>query len=320
AFPERGDSGSPLLIDNQGRLEIAGVFSFFSTGGTQDFNNYSTPDGSFGSVGTFIATQSFLSTILSPGRQSRHLSLNMAQQVLGRDGLVEDLRVAIRREEADLVILVSGSADSRFNGEYFRGEASLITGLTLRGSDDNETFVMDGDLQGLPVEVIGGGGKDTLQDAETRPVDRTWTLSGSNQGQLSDRHLTFREVESLRGGTANDRFLFLPAGRMTEEIDGGSGLNTLDYSRFDRAIVVHLGTATAPGIGGSFSGIQAIKGTNQADTLVGPDQDATWTITGVNRGIFDGQIAFDSIENLNGGTGTDHFRMGTAARLNGSIL
>src|SRR5512145_2246331 len=62
------------------------------------------------------------------------------------------------------------------------------------------------------------------------------------------------------------------------------------------------------GDGGSIavSNVEEIFGGTGADTLVGPDAAATWTVTGAGSGTAAG-VSFSSIENLSGGAGADSF-------------
>ena len=69
-----------------------------------------------------------------------------------------------------------------------------------------------------------------------------------------------------------------------------------------------LGSVTFDGGGGN-------------DTLVGPDADTTWTVSGTNAGTLGGPIsfAFANVENLTGGGGTDTFAFTPAGSVAGMI-
>jgi hypothetical protein len=62
-----------------------------------------------------------------------------------------------------------------------------------------------------------------------------------------------------------------------------------------------------------------VTGGSRSNTLIGPDQDTTWTITGANKGNMNGNIAFSGIQKLVGGAGADTFVIQTGASLTGSI-
>ena len=57
-----------------------------------------------------------------------------------------------------------------------------------------------------------------------------------------------------------------------------------------------------------MSGITDVTGgQGAADTLVGPNGDVTWNLTGANAGNVADDIIFESIENLTGAGGNDTF-------------
>src|SRR5262249_12434309 len=77
---------------------------------------------------------------------------------------------------------VSGSTSARLNGLYYSAPLSDLTGLTLRGSDDdNEKFVIDGSLN-LGITVDGRGGNDSLQvnDQSVTGVGISYDVEGNN--------------------------------------------------------------------------------------------------------------------------------------------
>ena len=90
---------------------------------------------------------------------------------------------AVDLNATDVVVTVRGSANPKLNGDYFRGKASSLTGLTIRGSGDNEHFVIDPAL-GVPVTVAGGAGSSSL---ETGGQAVTWNVTGVNTGNVASR-------------------------------------------------------------------------------------------------------------------------------------
>ena len=116
-----------------------------------------------------------------------------------------------------------------------------------------------------------------------------------------------------------------------DTVDGGAGVNTLDYSSYGTAVTVNLGASSAgatSGVGGGIRNITALVGSSFADTLKGPNQDATWTITGANAGSIDhvafnvngikylAPVSFSGFENL---TGAEVARDGFVFKDGGSI-
>src|SRR5690606_1556677 len=56
----------------------------------------------------------------------------------------------------------------------------------------------------------------------------------------------------------------------------------------------------------AFSGIRALNGGSQNDTLFGSDSTNNWTVTAQNSGTL-GTVSFSGMENLVGGIGVDNF-------------
>ena len=72
-----------------------------------------------------------------------------------------------------------------------------------------------------------------------------WEIVGANTGDLNGQG--FRDIEDLIGGAADDTFFFSGSGSLTGRIDGGPGVNALNYIQYDGLPDVDLvaGTATA---------------------------------------------------------------------------
>src|SRR6185369_15602662 len=72
-----------------------------------------------------------------------------------------------------------------------------------------------------------------------------------------------------------------------------------------------------PGV--TFSGVSSITGGGDADTLVGPSADTTWTISGSDAGQVSG-VSFNGFENLTGAANNnDTFVVAPGGTLSGSI-
>jgi hypothetical protein len=318
---ERGDSGSPLLVEARGGYWVAGVLSYINTGGDRDVNNFATADGSFGGTGTYISTQSHAAGFLTPGLAGDyHLVLDMQQQVLGLDGVHEALTIRASRDGGDLVISIFGSLDPSLNGEYYRAPIALagsrVLSLTLRGGDDDETFVVEGDLGLGSVTIDGRGGRNALEmDNASR---NEWKLTAVNGGGVGTA-VSFKGIESLRGGDGEDRFLF-QAGAQIGAVDGGAGADRLDYSGFGAAVTTHLQAGTFMGplpwlgqfqglstaIRGLFVGVEGVVGSAMRDALRAEYAAHAWTITGRYAGHVDG-FSFSAVEDLIGSRFDDAF-------------
>ena len=144
---------------------------------------------------------------------------------------------------------------------------------------------------------IGSQAVDTFTAAD---MDNTWQVTGNDSGSVAG--YTFSGFENLVGGSANDAFVFADGVGFSGVINGGAGVNTLDYSNFtSTGVTIDLTTLV------SFSNF---VGSGLSDTLVGDNLVNNWTLTGNNQGVIDnssGSFTFSAIENLTGGNTTDTF-------------
>jgi hypothetical protein len=96
------------------------------------------------------------------------------------------------------------------------------------------------------------------------------------------------------------------------------GTTALDYSGdHGRAVTVSLATGAASLTGG-ISGITKLTGSTASDTLIGPDGTVAWSVTAHNAGKA-GTLSFTSIENLEGGSGANTFKLSNGQGVSGSI-
>ena len=135
---------------------------------------------------------------------------------------------------------------------------------------------------------------------------------------------------TIAGNTGDDEVTvgLLPAVVGTFTVDGGGGSNTIVVTR-DADMVL---TATSLTVGtqvinllnvlnailtggagantftvdASWTGLAMIDGAGGDDTLVGPDADTDWSITGADSGATD-TVVFANVERLAGGSGGDVF-------------
>jgi len=146
--------------------------------------------------------------------------------------------------------------------------------------------------------------------------DALWIINGANSGTVNG--IPFSSFENLTGSILSDTFEFVTGGSISGNLDGGGGHNTLDYTSWSGPVTVNLASDTGPGIGGTFSNIDSIVGSNGSDMLIGPNAAATWTLTGSNSGSVNG-TAFSSFENLTGGSGNDAFVFMPGGSVDGNI-
>jgi hypothetical protein len=160
-----------------------------------------------------------------------------------------------------------------------------------------------------PVNIAGGS---TLIGPNQ---NTTWTITDTNAGSISGfpNGLTFSSIQNLRGGNANDTFVFGNGITFNGAINGEAGTDTLDYSAYTTPLTVNLGTL------GGVNIEQVIGTTAASSTLIGANTANTWSITGNNSGIVNGSLNFTAFGNLTGGNLDDTFQFNQGASLSGNL-
>ncbi len=163
--------------------------------------------------------------------------------------------------------------------------------------------------------VVGNGTATTLIGVNT---GETFTITSANTGTAGS--LNFSNVGNLIGGSADDTFILQANGTLTGNVSGGaeSTKDILDLSSKTGVVSINQETATATGIGGTFSDIEAVVGNGTNTTLTGMNSGETFNITEANAGIA-GSLAFAGVANLEGGTGDNTFN-GSGGSLTGSLV
>ena len=215
--------------------------------------------------------------------------------------------------------LQGGTANDRF---VVGAAAAGFT--TLRGNGGTDTvagamttneFTYGGagtvTLAGLTfgtIEAITGAGINDRLVGNSENL--TWVVSGASTGTIAA--LRYAGIESLQGGSGNDTFSWRTSGSQAGSVDGGTGVNTLDYSAFGPTLPVTVdltaGTATAVGAGVSNlrnvrggAGNDQIRGDSQVNQLVGnAGNDLIWGEDG--NDALEGSLGNDV---LVGGDGND---------------
>jgi hypothetical protein len=171
---------------------------------------------------------------------------------------------------------------------------------TLQGGAGNDTLVASAD----PDVLSGQGGTDTILGPDS---DTTWAITGAGAGRINDQ-ARFNTVEHLVGGAGNDTFSFRGIGSVKGTIDGGGGVNKLDYSRIGGLLVINLSNGTATRTGG-VSNIRDVDGGSGPDVIVGDAQNNVLTGNG-GRDLLIGGAGVDV---LAGGNGDDILIGGTTS-------
>jgi Ca2+-binding RTX toxin-like protein len=220
------------------------------------------------------------------------------------------------QETSELRIVGSDSAD-RLTVD-FEAPFALSLGLTFEGGlGADELHIVNG-LFSSVVYHADGFGKGTVD-----------LIDG-----LTDVQLNFDGVESLsdRSAAAERRFVNETGTsqqiRLADDVNPDDGISTIHSAAGDGFTAISFTSPTElltlaagdsgdtvilAGLDGAATAALAVEGGAGNDTLVGPDRDSTWAITGTDAGTLNGE-AFASIENLSGGAGDDVFRF-----LGGSI-
>jgi hypothetical protein len=158
-------------------------------------------------------------------------------------------------------------------------------------------------LLASPTSIVGASG-DTLVGGNAANV---WSITGTNAGQVGG--VTFSGFSNLTGGSQADTFKFVTGGSVTGAINGGGGVNTLDYSAYVGDIVVDLALGTATAVSGGIANIQNVTGSQGDDLIVG-DANPNVLIGGTGRNIIIGGAGGDTIT---GGGGDNILIGGTTA-------
>ncbi|MEM9542998.1 MAG: CHAT domain-containing protein [Cyanobacteria bacterium P01_E01_bin.42] len=172
---------------------------------------------------------------------------------------------------------ISGNGELRLQG-FSPGEAISIgnggsgdTGFEISSSElDNfqagfSSIVIDGGYNGGEVYFLEG---DRLRDPVTITdtshligSDRaqTWTLTGAGSGTIagSSQNVSFNNVAKITGGSGNDTFVFGTNVNFNGFIDGGAGIDTLNYSANTTTATVDFTTGQATGTMG-FASIEGV--------------------------------------------------------------
>ncbi|MEB3826513.1 beta strand repeat-containing protein, partial [Phormidium sp. CCY1219] len=188
--------------------------------------------------------------------------------------------------------------------------------IIIGQSDSTATITLHPFNFESPVSLLGGS---TLIGSD-RATD--WKITNPDSGTLSgfQSTLSFTNIENLTGGTLSDSFIFTNNGRISGNLDGVDGTDTLDYSNANFNATINLATQSATGIGGTLSSVENFLGNTTAyNTLIGPNSENSWNLTDIHQGTV-GTVSFSGIQTLQGGNQTDKFVLApdaTFSQING---
>jgi hypothetical protein len=168
------------------------------------------------------------------------------------------------------------------------------------------------------------------------PVAMTGTAAGNlvfnlplinNQALVADDGVAGNNLSQLRSQNANPTFETTTFVTPTRSLTLNMGDGTLTVAALDSAFNAALnvngqaGNDTMVIQAKTGPDIYTIAGGPGTNTLVGPNANQTWNITGSNAGNLGGaaNIAFSNIQNLTGGTGADVFILGDGVGITGVL-
>ncbi len=320
----RGDSGGPGFITVDGQMLVSGVASF-SRVRSEVADVDALNNNTFGEYAVMTRVSTFASWIDAQLAGPDDLVIDMSTQPGGNDGQTDSL---IARLNGDMLEILIGAPGSEVL--VHTQAAASVNSLEIRDSNDDDIIHIEDDLGfDVLVDGYGGGGFDTLigPDSATQ-----WTLNNANQGHVDQIRTTFRDIENLTGGSANDTFVLETLGQLAGTIDGGGGNDVIIGP--DTATTWEINgpdQGSLPGIVNAFSSVERLHGGDDVDTfrfvdltasisreikggagndlIEGPDLATTYRVTGPNAGKIAGVLnVFMEVENVTGGSEADTFR------------
>jgi hypothetical protein len=167
----------------------------------------------------------------------------------------------------------------------FDPEDLTLTSLTLNVDADSSV-----DVQGSPLPftatpswtVNGVDVNNTLQGPDKT---NSWQINLPDGGVLNDP-LNFKGFNNITGGSQADTFAIQNGGTISGIVDGGAGINALDYSGYTGTVSVNLPAGQATGVGTvrnvAMAGPLITQPANQTNTE--GDQISLPTATGLFGG------------------------------------
>jgi hypothetical protein len=220
----------------------------------------------------------------------------------------------------------------------FAVESTLAGGLSIDCGAGDNTITIGGAGNGLeelsgPIQIFGGAGTNHLviddrlaladgfslansaftinAQSVSHTVDLTYTdRNGNVITRTATAEVSYDSVAdvALYGGSTDNIFLVqaLPVAATT--LDGGSGVNTLDYSGYTGGVTVNLQLGQATGFV-ALANIRNVTGSNGNDILVGDGNDNI-LIGGTGRNLI---IGGGGADQLIGGNDDNILIAGTTA-------
>jgi hypothetical protein len=306
-----GDSGAPGFVDVGGGVQaIASLFS--NAPATSKFTDIqlATRVSKYTSdISKIVDATGYAATV------------DMQYQLGGNDGIADTFRVT--QTPAGLVQIYVKDSKAGPERLFYQDAAANMASVVLRGTNDDDTFIIDSSVTVL-VSIEGGGGKNSIVGPN---LDTMWTITGADAGtgDTSTTDFNFKGIRNITGGTLNDTFKFSATGTVSGFIDGGAGVDTIDFSDVAATNVSVTATGATDGVVGTIAGSTPLAGQfrnmnnivgaqfGTADAITGPATGGTWTHAGAGGMYVDSvngkNFTYSNFETLNGNTGDDTFNV-----------
>jgi hypothetical protein len=256
-------------LGNPAPIDVAGGVSSLTINGSKGASTYNVKSTQAGTATTINAGPA--NDTFNVGDATHALSGVQGALTLSGGGGTDKATLVDTAQSGNEYYFLSTNA---FTGAALAGVSfSGLKGLTFNAGTGTVALVVTAVPTGLPVTFNGGA-----IDGLFGPNDNnTWTITGNNAGKLTAATVTgktlgtvtFNKVQYLFGGTVADLFKLSPGKSLSGYIDGGSGIETLDYSLWKVGVTVNLGTNTATNIAGGVFNVENINGGSGNDSLTG---------------------------------------------------
>jgi len=223
------------------------------------------------------------------------VSFESFENLLGRDNFDDSFVLSDGQSISGSIDGAGGTGTDTIDFSLF---STSVTANLADGTASNTGAVSDVE------NLIGGLASDTLVGPDS---SNTWNITENDEGDINGS-VQFTSFENLTGrDDFHDTFVIADSKSLSGALDGGVGTATdsLDLSVYTTAVTVSLGDATATGVTGGISNLEAAVGGSDSDTLVGPDVNSTWNITDDDEGNVNGSFVFSGFESLNGRDNVD---------------
>jgi hypothetical protein len=135
------------------------------------------------------------------------------------------------------------------------GTTEILAVNALAGVDSLTVNDLTGVTDLQTINFNGGGDADTLIGPN---ADSSWNITASDSGNIAGAIATsFSAVENLTGRTGADTFVFTNGAGVSGNIDGGTGVDTLNYGAYTTPVTVNLGLGTT-GLTATLGGDQEV--------------------------------------------------------------